>query len=378
MKPTVLATSWHPGGINSIIPVIKSLRASDNVNVIAVGYEYSNAILDAHNVEHATLESYSIFDIGVKSLESLIDKIKPDFVLTGTGAQNKDNSETIEQNMHLATKNKKISSLAVLDFWGYYAERFSDFNDSNNELRYLPDQIAVLDSISKNAMLDLGFDESILKITGNPYFDDLNTLAQSYVEKLDQLKQEEGLPLDRKLVLFAGSIDYEMRDYGWGFRNADCIDILCEGIKQTSDSSQYEIILKKHPRERDTDFNKLGDLVSSHGLRYSFNTGNTRKVGLASDLTTASLSTVLTEVSLMDKDAVNIAPGVTPGIEYLPGQLGILPSASDFETGIRYVRDSLESSDAFLEPYRSKRKDSAVDGKATERVCDLIYDKLNL
>jgi len=43
-KPKILITSWHPGAANSFLPVIKQLKRENRVNVVPIGYEFSEVI----------------------------------------------------------------------------------------------------------------------------------------------------------------------------------------------------------------------------------------------------------------------------------------------------------------------------------------------
>ena len=66
MKPKILATSWHPGGMNAIVPVIKRLNQQGKVNVVTVGHQYSEAILDSHGIGYKRISDYGLEDVSLE------------------------------------------------------------------------------------------------------------------------------------------------------------------------------------------------------------------------------------------------------------------------------------------------------------------------
>src|SRR3989338_2911345 len=99
----IIATSWHPGGANAIIPVIKRLQKEEGVSI--------------------------------NSMTKLIKKIHPELILTGSSVQDKDTKDVIEQTLTLAATGREIKSLSVLDWYGNLWERYSNFYDENGNFR---------------------------------------------------------------------------------------------------------------------------------------------------------------------------------------------------------------------------------------------------
>ena len=187
MKNKVIATSWHPGGANAIIPVIKRLQ--NDIEVEVIGHGFSEGVFKMAGIDYKTIVDYHINNISTNSMIQIVEEIHPQLVLTGSSIQDKDNRNVIEQTITLAARKKKIKSLSVMDWWGNLWEKFSDLYDENGRFReeiygkllppeytekdgkfkFLPDKIGVMDSSIKMAMLEEGFDENRLVITGNPF-----------------------------------------------------------------------------------------------------------------------------------------------------------------------------------------------------------------
>jgi len=83
----ILATSWHPGGANAISPVIKSLREKDDVEVVAIGYQYSEKVFERDGVEYRKISDYGLKDVALDSMFELLEMESPDLIVTGTSVQ---------------------------------------------------------------------------------------------------------------------------------------------------------------------------------------------------------------------------------------------------------------------------------------------------
>ena len=67
-------------------------------------------------------------------------------------------------------REREIPSLAYVDSWVNYAERFGGF-------RHLPDEIAVIDEPAREGLVSLGAPPDRVHLVGNPAFDALSRLA---------------------------------------------------------------------------------------------------------------------------------------------------------------------------------------------------------
>ena len=230
MKPKILATSWHPGGMNAIVPVIKRLNQQGKVNVVTVGHQYSEAILDSHGIGYKRISDYGLEDVSLESMASLLEQESPDLVLTGTSAQDENNKDVIEQTATLAGRNKGIPTVAVLDFWGNYSLRFNDIY-SGEGFRFLPDKIAIMDQYAERDMLEEGFDKAGLIITGNPHFDDLEAKARRFTnQERIELRQQVGLDAD--IPFFYAANAWKKEKPNLGYWDLDNIQLVNEALRE--------------------------------------------------------------------------------------------------------------------------------------------------
>lgn len=375
----ILATSWHPGGINAIIPVIKKLRQENRCDVDVFGYEYSEKILEKNNVNYSKIDFYNVNDVSIFSMEKILEIEKPDLVLTGTATQDKNHKYVLEHNITLAAKERSIKSLAVLDLWGNYTERFSDSN-TGEIFKFISDKIAILDEICKEKMIEEGFPEKRLAITGNPSFDELIELKNNFSEKdKEKVKQELGLAIDSYLIMYASQpIELHYKE-DLGYTEKTVLKNLIESVIDFKDKEKISLLVKLHPRENKED---LGAVIKDYEfskLQIKLDQEyNTRKAILASDSIFSPFSTVLVESTYLDKPSISIQPGLRDiNKDFLvTNSLGITTPIYK-KREISSVLFNLLFNTEYLKELSEKRKKLGNDGKATERVCNLVYEMVN-
>src|SRR3989338_8413224 len=261
MKPKILATSWHPGGMNAIVPVIKRLNQQGKVNVVTVGHQYSEAILDSHGIGYKRISDYGLEDVSLESMASLLEQESPDLVLTGTSAQDENNKDVIEQTATLAGRNKGIPTVAVLDFWGNYSLRFNDIY-SGEGFRFLPDKIAIMDQYAERDMLEEGFDKAGLIITGNPHFDDLEAKARRFTnQERIELRQQVGLDAD--IPFFYAANAWKKEKPNLGYWDLDNIQLVNEALREMPERERqrYGLVVKLHPRVPQEDLDEISAYI---------------------------------------------------------------------------------------------------------------------
>src|SRR2546428_309260 len=132
--PVVVTVCGDPGGANAVAPVIEALRVDGRVTVRALAYRQARALwAKRHLVFEELTENISFTSIG-----EILHDLGLALLLTGTSF----NSIELEKQFIAMARNIALPSLAVLDFWSNYAQRFED---DAGRLVYMPDRIAVMD-----------------------------------------------------------------------------------------------------------------------------------------------------------------------------------------------------------------------------------------
>jgi len=370
----ILATSWHPGGVNAIVPVIKALIDVRGMDVVTIGYQFSRAIFEKNNISFKKISHYGLTNVSVKSMEALLQTERPDLVLTGTSTQSEENKDVIEQTITLAAKHLRIKSLAVLDFWANYAKRFSDKFTQEN-FKYLPDQIAIMDGIAREAMLKEGFDSKGLTITGNPFFDDLSAKAENFDE--DQKRSlRETIGLNPECLIFYAGNAFGYEGIDVGFSDLDNIEIIAEAIRGLP-LNDFDVVIKLHPRTPADDHMKIVLYIDKHPKMKLITDIDSQQIALASDLTVVAYSTIGIEMVYMGKPCISFQPGLKGDDQLIISERGFIPVGYTAEDCLRELEEAMFSED-HREAMLKQASGFKTDGKATERVMALIHKMLDV
>jgi len=157
-----------------------------------------------------------------------VEEFSPEVIVTGTSL-----AMSIEKKMIEFGRKKGIPSLSIVDHWANYSQRFEN-------KKYLPDRICVIDELMKKEMIIKGFDEEIIRITGNPHFDNFNINSNN----------------GKKHVLFISQAFTELGGINPGYDELvvikDLIDIF----------HGYKLVVRPHPRGNVKKFNFVrGDAI---------------------------------------------------------------------------------------------------------------------
>jgi len=366
-KARILTASWHPGSANSIVPVIKKLSENADNEVISLSYGPSGQILDKNSIFYLTPSQRSIEDIS-----KLVKIIKPDFVLSGTASPDKENPVTLEQATIYSSKMQHIPSITISDWWASIG-RFDDLNDGTRG-KFLPTKIAVADIYAERNFLDEGFNRSELIVTGNPHFDDIPEIKKSFdKEKREKVRTDLGISPDSYLFTFASQPI--KNDFGnkWGYTEADALKGFLSSLEKLKGKKNFEVLVKVHPRENLEEVVKITE-------EFSFPVKvdkpyDTKKAVLASDAICSMFSTVLVESSYLDKPSISFQPNLIGKDSLVTNSIGVSIPVYSFEEMDR-ISEKILFDESYNNELAVKRRNFSTDGRATERVVNLIYEML--
>ncbi len=231
----ILFASQDAGSGNALLPIIKKLQNRFEKRVFATKESvniFSKGNINFLNCNH--LDKSNLFE--------LFEEFNPDVIITGASG-----NFCIEKQAILFSKMRKIISISVLDMWENYWQRFSDLEE-NRKFVYLPEYIFIMDELAKREMLEQGFPEERLIITGNPFFDenlklDLKELQSNSITLLYISQMVLDFTPGKKQD-YTGRIDKEFI--------RDLFSILSE----LKIDKKLKIIVRPHPKEKNFDFKK--------------------------------------------------------------------------------------------------------------------------
>lgn len=362
----IIATSWHPGGTEALIPVVKKLKEDKGLETVVVAHDYSEQLLKKEGIPYRTIKDYGISEITLDSMKELLEQekqdLEPSLVITGTSSPNLGEKDAIEKNLILAAKESDIKTISLLDFWSEYVEKFSNMTEGI-KFQYLPDKIAVLDEYAKDEMIELGFPPKKLVVTGNPSFDGLEKMVLPE-DETERIRKKYG---DNDLLFFYAANAFRSDDHGyWDLDNIELLEHALYG--------KADLVIKLHPRMPEDEKYEIKEYLQLTDMHLEY-AKDPLDLILASDVTFTPFSTLGVKAAYMGKPIISLQPGIR-GRDWLHALTAkaIIPVGYDKETCRTLIEKSLdpdyrEEIKRNLEPFKS-------DGKATERVLKLIYDSI--
>jgi len=363
----ILATAKQRGSVNVLAPVVRELeRRAHEVEVYATGNENEAAGFGDIPFQHIQpkKEDYSQFVKG------------HDAVLVGLSGYN-----TPDGYFLRAANDAKIPAIAVLDQNTNYKERLEENPDN------LPSIIAVMDDdCTEKIEKEIGGEAAKrCKVIGWTAFDHYSQLRESFTEK-DRTSFLQMLDLDSSHLIythftqnFHPSCEYiKNREVPFEKAMRDLVyevDVTGVVFEAASDLG-LKLTVKPHPGEKFST-NYTENLAKRHGFVYiPAKACNTQNLMLASHSVTAGRSTCLTEACLLDINTGGILPSLNKEdiSAFPPIELNAIPYVQEWskiQSVLSLVTSSNEETNKHL---ADKRKKFSVDGKASQRLVDLIED----
>ncbi|MGH3050031.1 MAG: CDP-glycerol glycerophosphotransferase family protein [Gaiellaceae bacterium] len=156
-------------------------------------------------------------------------------VLTGTSLR-----ADLDGRFWRAADKAGIPSVALLDHWKLYAERFS----AERPFDLLPTVVAVMDEVAERALAERGCPSERIRVTGQPRFDSLAALSVPALRR--EARAQLGVKPSRRVVVFASEPRGLPYDDGTGYTQADALAALLDAL-----APDALVLVKLHPRERD-------------------------------------------------------------------------------------------------------------------------------
>jgi len=286
----VIFVAQDPGGCDSLLPIIKEVSGRSGDESLCLMGGKSRDLLKKENIPYVDVEVHSRDEV-----LNIADKFNADVIVAGTSFGLSVDKLLID----FAKSTKSIKTVSIVDYWSNYWHRFKD-RDSGKE--YMPDFILVIDDFMKDEMVREGFDESRIRVTGNPHFD-------KFSENPVRTRRPE-----ENTVLFISQpfteLSNQQLDLGYDEMQvlADLVSVLI-GINN-ADGEKLALTIRPHPKE---------DPAKFHNLVQKFGNDIRIEIDAHSELPTAlsrcrlvigMSSIVLFEAALMRKATISYQPNV--------------------------------------------------------------------
>lgn len=287
---TIFIVARQAGTANAFIPLLEELKGS-NFNVKTFAFTHAHNIFAANKKASTLIENFDDFLLG--------NLPKPSFLLTGT-------SEYADED-HLFwqwAKQQGITSLAFVDSWIFYWQRFTPGNPGWSRFSYAPDFIAVIDQLMFDRMVESGCEKKPLIITGNPAFDGLRSFVS--------LKREEIVgKYGEDYFLFIGE-PFNERVFGGqdketlGYTEAEVLRLAADALEML-ERPGCKLVFLPHPRGRHPE--EVHSIINCHSsIVLGGGEFTSRDLMACAKLVVGMTSMSLFEASVMGVPIISLQP----------------------------------------------------------------------
>ena len=359
----IVSFARDEGSIQAIAPVIAELQKRGDVDARALAFDPDARpyVECGARVDKVDLEAF-IADPRAFG-RHILRRWQPDVVLLGSSAPTGLAPNTPEQYITVACHDARVCSVAVLDAWGYYAERFGMTAGSGQTC--LPDVICALDRLCEDELRQMGVPAANIVVTHNPWLDriaipDSFALTRRHHETLN--------------VLFVSQPLLENRGVrNWPYTQHELFRSLAGAVRRVRERRPVQLTVWLHPFEnRETWSGPLDDardiaptLCEKRGL----------EMYAEVDVVVTSHSTLVYEALHAGIPCINLRPGDPPLARHLPDIVGLTAKALNEEELAAQLLRVDETTRGALKEARLRLSTQGIffsDGRATERVVATI------
>lgn len=343
MNKKILLFSRDPGGCNVVAPLFTILNNKYEVKLY--GKDIALSKYKEYNLVGVDILDV-INSITIEEIEKFLLVEKPDFIITGTSAD-----DFTEKYIWKVSEKLKIPSFAILDQWTNYGVRFSEFGvseleeyDKSKEHIYLPYRILVMDEYAKDKLLDLGIDNDKVLVSGHPYFDYLNSMKNqinnNYINELRknilECREEDLLITFVSEPITKTYKEKHKSEYYLGYTEKTIFKSFIQVLNNFSKKfdKSIKLIIRPHPKEDIDSYDEMIDLVDKSNISVLVNKSI---YGLdlihVSDLICGMSSMFLIESSILLKPIISIQIGLLSSREnpFILHNKGIIDSVFSIE-----------------------------------------------
>jgi len=283
-----------PAGANSVLALID--------NFLAKGKQHGKDFLIFTNSVGIFSKSYENI---VKRIEfnegkakRIIDDFKPDYIFSATSMND------FEHQWRKLAKNNNLKTIAFIDHWTSYYERFSFKGET-----VFTDEIWVINDVAKKEAIKAGIPEDLIIISGNPYYEKVKRFKPK-IAKYNFFAKYKLNPTKKTILFISDDIkrSFQSDENGncvLGFDEYTILRDILQGLKKLEnkiDYQKYQLVLKLHPRDEVDKFKFITDSIIPQNLKiHILPKCNPLTINYYSDYVLGMFSNMVIEAILMNK-----------------------------------------------------------------------------
>ncbi|KJU82074.1 hypothetical protein MBAV_005729 [Candidatus Magnetobacterium bavaricum] len=370
----VLCFSREPGGaeiLSSALNVVPSEAC------VILGKDYACDIYNKWGLSYITYygntqEALSLF------LDKLHNKDFPCAVLTSATSLPKE--DMTEKYLWDWAKLNNIPSIALLDQWQNYKERFSG-PVHDQILKYIPDAICVMDDSAMKGMVKDGIPENHIFITGHPALANIRRKIKDVDETaIKNIRDRLGITSDKRLIVFISEPFSHSKSDKEGFTELSILREVFAYLRKRLESinglqNDISFIVKLHPKEYiegfkgiKDDFPDVMEIIKPLFLKYEI---TKEELLIVSDLVLGMSSILLMEAIVMGLPAVSLQIGAKRVDLCESVNQGLIPLITEQE-GMERVLNSLLDSPDYLREYLLRIKEYSIIDDPEDQIWSVV------
>jgi len=261
----------------------------------------------------------------------LLKRLRPDFVLVGVSTFN---YGTEKMAVRCARVLGIPIAFLIVESWPHLW--LTNFGKRDIPIYQRSDLIMVMDEISKNKMMEAGFDQEKIVITGNPGHEEHAKLQVDYNCRKEISKRvrssklgcgEEDLVLTFAITnnLERGQLDIEPTDPRWlGFRESEVLGEFLEAVFEIQKFRPCRAVIRIKPGREREPIQEIAHRLCPNALLIGEEVRDGKEVILASDVVVGTVSIFLQEANYLKVPAISYLPNLSRENPQEANRLGIV------------------------------------------------------
>jgi hypothetical protein len=287
----VLVVARDAGAASALAPVVAALSDEGSMPPEIVAWGNARAVFEAQGLPVRAFPE----EPDPREIDALLTSIDAAAVLSGTSL-----SAELDGRLWAAADAAGIPSLALLDHWKNYAERFTVAAPFD----VLPTVIAVMDDIAERELVALGCPPDRVRVTGQPRFDALFGALSS--EFGAQARASLEIDASRQVFVFASQPRGAPYDEGGGFTQEEALTAFLDALEAVAPDALA--VVKLHPVEHVAPIAAAVSARTGNEIRLQID-GSTLELAAVADVFCGMTSIVLLDAALLGVPSVSIRPG---------------------------------------------------------------------
>ena len=336
MSKKIMLFSRDPGGANTVAPLYKELMKKGYV-VDLYGKDAALNRYNQYGLKGIDITS-KLNNISQEEIHRFLSKESPDFLITGTSAD-----DFTEKYLWNQSSKLNIKSFAILDHWVNYGVRFSEFDlsrleeyDMNKRHPYLPYKILVMDDYAKNQMINEGIKQEKILVSGQPYFDYLiekqeNTNMKDIVSLKNSLFENKNALLITFVSEPISKIynESDQSEHYLGYTERTIFKQFYRILNKIAINykTNINLVIRLHPKEDKNNYNDITQDINSKYISFLIdNKTDGFSLMCASDLICGMTSMFLIESTVVGKPILSMQMGLKRENSFILNKQGIAKS----------------------------------------------------